>query len=95
MLRSRKSKLNPTADQVDHRGSISSASTATATDARNDSSLEDASVMHACPPQVKEDQSSNADTDLENLTTTMSSLKFVPPSVRLARGSRRGGRNTT
>ena len=29
--------------------------------------------------------------DIDELTSTMSALKFVPPSVRFGRGGRRGG----
>lgn len=33
----------------------------------------------------------DTDVDIQNLTTTMSALQFVPPSVRFGRGGRRGG----
>lgn len=33
----------------------------------------------------------SADVAVEDLTSTMSNLKFVPPSVRFGRGGRRGG----
>lgn len=33
----------------------------------------------------------SADAAVEDLTSTMSTLKFVPPSVRFGRGGRRGG----
>ena len=36
-------------------------------------------------------QVSSVDADMDNLTSTMSALKFVPPSVRFGRGGRRGG----
>ena len=32
-----------------------------------------------------------SDPDVDELVSTMSSLKFVPPSVRFGRGGRRGG----
>jgi hypothetical protein len=31
------------------------------------------------------------DADVDELTSTMSALKFVPPSIRFGRGGRRGG----
>ena len=31
------------------------------------------------------------ESDMDELTSTMSALKFVPPSVRFGRGGRRGG----
>lgn len=33
----------------------------------------------------------SADAAVEDLTSTMSTLRFVPPSVRFGRGGRRGG----
>lgn len=33
----------------------------------------------------------SSDPDVDELVSTMSSLKFVPPSVRFGRGGRRGG----
>jgi len=36
-------------------------------------------------------QGSSADVDVDNLASTMSALKFIPPSVRFGRGGRRGG----
>lgn len=36
-------------------------------------------------------QSLSADANVDELTSTMSALKFIPPSVRFGRGGRRGG----
>ena len=36
-------------------------------------------------------QPTSSDPDVDELVSTMSSLKFVPPSVRFGRGGRRGG----
>lgn len=36
-------------------------------------------------------QGSSTNPDVDDLTSTMSALKFVPPSVRFGRGGRRGG----
>ena len=35
--------------------------------------------------------SSSLDADVDELASTMSALKFVPPSIRFGRGGRRGG----
>ena len=35
--------------------------------------------------------SPSLDTDVDELASTMSALKFVPPSIRFGRGGRRGG----
>lgn len=35
--------------------------------------------------------SPSLDSDVDELASTMSALKFVPPSVRFGRGGRRGG----
>lgn len=32
-----------------------------------------------------------ADSDIEGISSSMSALKFVPPSIRFGRGGRRGG----
>lgn len=36
-----------------------------------------------------------SDTDVDELASTMSAFKFVPPSVRFGRGGRRGGLSRT
>ena len=37
------------------------------------------------------DRTESVDAEIEDLTSTMSTLRFVPPSVRFGRGGRRGG----
>ena len=46
-------------------------------------------LSQAASPSSGPSKSSQA--DFEDLTTKMSALKFVPPSVRFGRGGRRGG----
>jgi hypothetical protein len=45
----------------------------------------DESAKHSVGPPK------SADAAIEDLTSTMSELRFVPPSVRFGRGGRRGG----
>ncbi|KAL8794870.1 MAG: hypothetical protein Q9195_002582 [Heterodermia aff. obscurata] len=40
---------------------------------------------------TSETRNSSKEPDIDELTSTMSALKFVPPSVRFGRGGRRGG----
>lgn len=48
-----------------------------------------AETLKTDDPVSKEKPSPDADVD--ELTSTMSALKFVPPSIRFGRGGRRGG----
>lgn len=48
-------------------------------------------MMPISSRQEPVESSEVADVDIEDLSTTMSALQFVPPSVRFGRGGRRGG----
>lgn len=60
---------------------VASTSDANETSAKD---IEDRGNMASAQPPA-------SDPDVDELVSTMSSLKFVPPSVRFGRGGRRGG----
>lgn len=47
--------------------------------------------LNATGPQRHLQTSSSTDVDMEGLASNMSTLRFVPSSVRFGRGGRRGG----
>ena len=81
------------------RGSSSAASRALQREQRSHGADEaSSSLKEATGPEEEMDQTSSKSSsspaqskDLDELTATMSSLKFVPPSIRFGRGGRRGG----
>ena len=73
----------PSAVQADSASNLPDPTTISSNMAKDLSSDEDAD--HSVGPP----KSTNA--AVEDLTSTMSELRFVPPSVRFGRGGRRGG----
>lgn len=69
--------------QVDPDGSLPDPSTIS-DDATQDSMSGESSTRAMDRPE-------SVDAAVEDLTSTMSTLQFVPPSVRFGRGGRRGG----
>lgn len=92
MLRSRPRKHSSAASRAFHREQRTDSN-----QAPRDHHAEVANTLES--PAAEKSQGSNGspgqspslDADVDELASTMSALKFVPPSVRFGRGGRRGG----
>lgn len=93
MLRSgrhrRKSSAAQHATEIEERARRRNSTLETANTAKGGNGAEEAEGSEETsavqPPTAKKD------VDMEDLSGAMSSLKFVPPSVRFGRGGKRGG----
>ena len=92
MLRSRPRKHSSAANRAFHREQRTASageSQDVPPEATNTSKLPTATVSEAA--NGPSTHSPSLDADVDELASTMSALKFVPPSVRFGRGGRRGG----
>ncbi|KAK3169335.1 hypothetical protein OEA41_008718 [Lepraria neglecta] len=81
-----------------HRRPSSAASRAFHREKRSNGVEENTSIANDSPPAdmskiepLVAAKTPSPDADVDELASTMSALKFVPPSVRFGRGGRRGG----
>lgn len=92
MLRSRPRKHSSAASRAFHREQRTNG-----TEASQDRHSEEANTLES--PAAENSKGSNGspghstslDADVDELASTMSALRFIPPSVRFGRGGRRGG----
>ena len=92
MLRSRPRKHSSAATRAFHREQrtdTAEQSQNASSEAANKSELATAGDNEAVNGTLA--HSPSLDADVDELTSTMSALKFVPPSIRFGRGGRRGG----
>jgi hypothetical protein len=102
MLRSRHRKLSSAATRASARDQkpVSSSGACDALELDSGSSLPDSPMMSSDAAQntTSDERAKDSidprefhDAAVEDLTSTMSTLKFIPTSVRFGRGGRRGG----
>lgn len=92
MLRTRHRKTSSAASRAFHRGQHSNGVDAISENVASSSDPNEPSAKDIeNTGNMVSTQPPSSDPDVDELVSTMSSLKFVPPSVRFGRGGRRGG----
>ena len=92
MLRTRHRRTSAAASRAFHRGQHSNGVDAISENVASTSDPNEPSAKKIeNAGNTVSTQPPSSDADIDELVSTMSSLKFVPPSVRFGRGGRRGG----
>ena len=92
MLRTRQRKNSSTLAKLPHNGP---ATTGTGRISGSSQACSGVPITPVTSEAMDAQTGGKADVEIENITSTMSSLKFVPPSIRFGRGGKRGGFSRT